>query len=278
MIAVNIQGGLGNQMFEYAFATALASRMRTPFLLDNTQSFILPKYFKTCRFFVWINKIPLLRRWYRGRIAHLRENAYEDWTGCWSSPRIPSNANAYYDGFFQSTSFFASCEAKIRKAYAIRKKYVALFEEKYGQMYRDNTIVALHVRRTDYLTHGKGKGLGADDVSLPIKYYREALREISEIERYKIVVVGDDMEWMERNFSDLPEVVIAHNDMIVDFQLLLNADTVICSNGTFAWWAAYLNPKPSKRVIVPKYFLGYHIGKEFPKGIYDGTGFTEIEW
>jgi len=280
MIAVNIQGGLGNQMFEYAFAYATAQRLHTGFVLDNSASFVVPKYFKTPCWDVLVNKVPIVRRWYRDKVRGLKEQAYKDWTDCWQDYAMEGEIQngAYYDGFFQSKSYFANEEVRIRRMFAIRKKYEERFEKKYGRLYKKNKIIALHVRRTDYLTHGRGNNLGANDVSLPVEYYFNALQCIEGYEQYKIVVVGDDIAWMRRQFSDISNVIVAQNEMIVDFQLLMNADVVICSNGTFAWWAAYLNAKKHKRVIAPKYFLGYRVKKEFPKGIYRETHFQEIEW
>lgn len=280
MIAVNIQGGLGNQMFEYAFANTTARRLGTRFVLDNSASFIVPKYFKTSCRDVAVNKVPIVRRWYREKVRSLKEEAYMDWSDCWQDYAVEGEIRngVYYDGFFQSKSYFESEEKMIRKMFAIREKYEERFEKEYGELYKESRIIAMHVRRTDYLTHGKGKNLGSDDVSLPVEYYFNALQRIERNEQYKIVVVGDDIEWMRSQFSDIPNVIVAQNDMIVDFQLLLNADTVICSNGTFAWWAAYLNSKRDKQVFVPKYFLGYHVKREFPVGIYKDTQFTEIEW
>lgn len=280
MIAVNIQGGLGNQLFEYAFAYTASHRLHTSFVLDNSSSFIVPIYFNISKRDVIINKIPYIRRLYRSKVSCIKNTAYADWKDCWKDYVAEKGIsdNTYYDGFFQSKSYFAHEEDKIKKLYTIRKRYKDAFEEQYGSLYAENRIIAIHVRRTDYLTHGRGKNLGADDLSLPVEYYFNALQRIERNEQYKIVVVGDDIEWMKLQFSDIPNVIVAHNEMIVDFQLLMNANVVVCSNGTFAWWAAYLNSKRDKQVFVPKYFLGYHVKMEFPVGIYIDTQFTEIEW
>lgn len=279
MIAVNIQGGLGNQLFEYAFAYAKARQLRTTFLLDNLASFVVPKYFNMPSKDMLVNKIPYIRRWYRNTVASLKENAYKDWSDCWRDFATENIAedNCYYDGFFQSKTFFSDYEKKIKDLYTIKRKYRVAFEEKYGSLYAKNKVIAMHVRRTDYLTHGKGKRLGADDVSLPKEYYIRAIQSIGGCNQYKIIVVGDDIVWAKQNFSDMPNVLFLHNDMIIDFQLLLNADVLICSNGTFAWWAAYLNQKEHKRIIAPKYFLGYHVREEFPVGIYNDLNILQID-
>ena len=278
MIAVNIQGGLGNQLFEYAFAYATAKRLHTCYVFDNSKSFIVPKYFRIPKWEKWINRLPYIRTKYRAFIAKLKADAYVDCMDCWQTPQLQKQNNAYYEGFFQSVVYFKENEPQIRKRLTLRDKYKLIFKHEYGQLYRSNKIIAVHIRRQDYLTHGKGKNLGADDLSLPREYYIRALQSIPEYDQYKIIVVGDDIEWAKENLSNLPNAIFAHNEMIVDFQIMLNADVVICSNGTFAWWAAYLNGKKAKRIIAPKYFLGYHVEKEFPTGIYTELNVKQVRF
>ena len=56
--------------------------------------------------------------------------------------------------------------------------------------------------------------------------------------------------------------------LIIDFQLLLNADVAIIANSTFSWWAAYLNPNIQK-VFLPRDWLGFRINKLLPPGIFN---------
>ena len=278
MIAVNIQGGLGNQLFEYAFAYATAKRLHTCYMLDNSKSFVVSEYFCIPKWERLINRLPYIRTKYRAFIAKLKAEAYVDRTDCWQNPKPQVQNNAYYDGFFQSVVYFRENELQIRRRVTIRHRYQVCFKQKYSSLYQANKIIAVHIRRQDYLTHGKGKNLGADDLSLPREYYIRALQSIPEFDKYKIIVVGDDIEWAKENLSDISNAIFAHNEMIVDFQIMLNADVVICSNGTFAWWAAYLNGKTTKQIIAPKYFLGYHVQKDFPSGIYSGLNVKQIEF
>ena len=274
MIAVNIQGGLGNQLFEYAFAYAAAKMLHSNFVLDNSKSFIVPEFFTTSKMDVLVNKIPYLRRLYRKRVQKLRNNNYIDCSDCWQKQSPDLLNGAYYDGYFQSIESFAQYQGKIRQLYRVQNKYKRKFDEKYGELFRNNHTLVIHIRRGDY---GFGKNLGADDLSLPMSYYQNALKKINDVQQYKILIVGEDMAWARMQFAELPGAQLVSNSAIVDFQLIMNADVVIGSNSTFAWWAAYLNSNPNKRIIMPKYFLGFHVQNEFPNGIYSKTNFEQVE-
>jgi len=134
---------------------------------------------------------------------------------------------------------------------------------------------SVHIRRTDYLFSGSENQFGSKDISLPREYYLNCFRKC-DLNEYQVIFVGDDVEWARKEFADIQGALFEHNDdPIIDFQLQLNADVLVTSNGTFSWWAGYLNEKKRKRVFAPKGFIGYRFNCLFPKGIEYKTNF---EW
>ncbi|MBV5283130.1 MAG: alpha-1,2-fucosyltransferase [Paludibacter sp.] len=269
MIIVNINSGFGNQLFQYAFGYSQSKTLKTFFVVDSYQSFILPEYFNlgvlnsTC-----LNEIKCIQKARRYLNKRIRAKCCIDFTDCrLSKESLSVNNNSYYIGYFQSISFFEENEDKIKKLFNPRKRHIQEYKKKYELEFRHNRTLVIHIRRTDYLRHGVDKDLGNDDLSLPMTYYRNCLNRIDNLASYRIFVIGDDLAFIQNNFSDLPNVSFEENELIVDFQLLMNADIAIISNSTFAWWAVYLNNNENKRVFAPKYFLGFHVFENFPAEI-----------
>lgn len=279
MIAVDIQGRLGNQLFEYAFAWYVAKRLHTFCLFDNSKQFIVPIFFQVNRFPLVVNRIPGVRTLYRKKVSVLRAKCFRDWNDC----SILHNQdvltdNTYYSGFFQSILYFEEFKDVIKQRFRIRDKYQRLFEKKYATLTRSKLCV-LHVRRGDYQSFGDVLNLGGTDKTLPVSYYETCFRQIHYLSEYEVICVSDDVESCKQMFRAFPFVhfLPEKTDLITDFQLLLHADIVIISNSTFSWWAAYLNGKQGKMVFAPKYFLGFDSETEFPLGISATTGFKWID-
>ena len=278
MIALEYDGKLGNQMFEFAFARTIANRLHTYLAIANTCD--LHKYFRSiCTHENIINNIPYLRTRYRRKIKSLKEAYYIDCSDCRVEPKEQLKKvrdDAYYYGFFQSVEFFD--RKGVLSWFRIKLKYKKEFDALLGKEFRNNKTIVAHVRRGDYLTHGLSIGSKVADVSLPKAYYDACFGQIKDVDNYQIYFIGDDMDYAKEVGKEYKNVKFIHETEITDMQLLINADICIISNSTFAWWGAYLNRKLNKKVYAPKYFLGYYEKDEFPKGIYAETGFSEIEW
>lgn len=274
MTMVDIHGRFGNQLFMYAFAFALRKRTRSVCVFDNTQAvYILPKYFELSSFYNVVLKIPILRRYYRV-FCHEYKESHD--ILCDDIPDVADELDyKYYDGFYQSQKYFGQYLEPIRKRFKVKKKFVNVFQRLYGDVFSKNKVIVMHIRRTDYLTFGKDLGLGYDSVSLPVSYYQHALQQIDGLSQYRIIVIGDDLEWGKRNFSNYPNIYFERNELIVDWLLLLNANVCILSNSTFAYWGGVLNNIKSE-CYAPLGWLGYYENKEIPQDI--SFGLNNWHW
>ncbi|HEV7383175.1 MAG TPA: alpha-1,2-fucosyltransferase, partial [Dyadobacter sp.] len=254
----NFNGRLGNQLFQYYFLLYLKSK-------DNSQTYFFPnphhaslgKYFDLGP---WSN-FTLNSKLYSGvtrtlpKIFSFRNIYIQNFFA--PKEHVPENLTIY-NGFFQSDFYIRHLPKD--KLPVIKEVYKQQFSEKFGDAFRQNKTVVVHIRRTDYLSYGKR------DISLPIEYFKTQLNSVENLDSYQVYFVSDDMEFVKREFPKKDNFIFSSNSEIIDFQLIMNADVAIISNSTFAWWAAYMCTKQNF-VIAPKNWFGFRIGREHPKGI-----------
>jgi hypothetical protein len=219
-------GGLGNQMFQYAFGFALAKRNKMDIILDigffkRTGNWTIRNYEleqlnisknKICNkgFFFFI----ILRKIYKSRY--------------------------YFEGYFQGEKYFADCTEEIRKEFQFKERL----------QIPDGNTVAIHIRRGDYV-----KLADIHLVCTPA-YYENAIAYIqSKIENPVFYVFSDDLKWVRQNIN-IPRdsVFMNYNPSLPsshDMQLMSLCKHQIISNSSYSWWAAWLNRNPGKIVVAP---------------------------
>ena len=254
---IDIHGGLGNQMFEYALFLSL--RKRHPwrlYLFDNRyskgvhQGYELHKLFKVkttwrtkgfsamCRLVpMWIKSMPIYKE------ASPFRYEEEVWF---------QKVGTYYEGCWQSEEYFAGIEKQIREVYTfdermLNARTVALSK----QIESDGTYASIHVRRGDYIQEGR--------FLCSIEYYHEAVKVLQEkFLNLHFVVFSDDIEWV-RKCIDIPNAIYVdwniEADSWQDMYLMSVCHHNIIANSTFSWWGAWLNNHKDKIVIAPPMWL-----------------------
>ena len=261
MIIVRLTGRMGNQLFQYAFALSEQKRLGTYAVIDDRfQPDIVTNYFSVHGLFQHKLIKRLVFRF--NKLPIIYQDGAEDPADFFE--RQVGNSRYYY-AYFQSETYFKTIKEQVKGRFRIQERFQRQFHEKYGNLFRDKKVLAIHYRFGDYLEWGKEE-LGGIDLTLPDSYYRNAAALIAELDQYLIVVVTDDIQLCESRTSYLKNKMIVSDSEIMDFQILLNADTLITANSSFSWWAAYLNKK-NARVYAPEYWLGFKVKSEFPNGI-----------
>ena len=262
MIGVAIQCRLGNQLFQYAFAKALSKKLGTSFfLIEGSEKLTIDKYFNLDGYGYLKN--VLRKAYFKIKNRQVLQSLHGIEI---QSPGSEFKDDQVYIGYFQSELFFQNIAQQITSNISVKSKYINIFNQKYKCVYTNNKVIAVHIRRGDYLhlNYWWKENLGSDNLSLPLSYYKNCLAQVENLESYKIIIVSDDINYLKESFSEFENVDFAGNEMMTDFQILLNADICILSNSSFSWWAAYLNNKKNKKIFCPKYWLGFHIKKEYP--------------
>jgi len=259
MFGIKIQGRLGNQLFQYAFALAQKKRLQKNFYLHKIYRIRIGQYFnvpKTNFIFHYI------QRFYFLLITKFKPLAISQNQSITPVETIAlfSKNNILIDGFFQSEKFFENVKDEIKNQLTVKKKYKSSIQD-FTKNEKEN--IAVHIRRTDYINWGNDElGYG---LALPVTYYTNALAQLDPTNK-NIIFISDDIAFTKNNFKVAGAMYSENNSEIFDLQLLMHADYLILSNSTFAWWGAYLNQK-AKKVYSPQYWLGFKINKEWPNGI-----------
>lgn len=263
MITARLHGRLGNQMFQYAAARALAHRLHCHVALDSrgaeqrgegvlTRVFDLPLT-PPSPLPPLKNKAPLRYALWRGlglapKFRRERGLGYNPAFESWSD-------DSYLHGYWQSERYFAGIANQIRADFTFPEVSNTQNAEMAAQITDDNAI-SLHVRRGDYVA------LSAH-VLCDQAYYEAALARLLDGlagDDPTVYVFSDDPDWAKENLP-LPcrKVVVDFNGPETDFEdmrLMSLCKHNIIGNSSFSWWAAWLNQNAQKRVAGPANWFG----------------------
>ena len=243
--ALGRMGRLANQMFQYASLKGIASNVGAdiciPFYKDAVNdgigNFLRTELFDS--FDLRVN-IGLLNNGHspvvQERVFHFDEELFR---------LCPDHISL--QGYFQSEKYFKNVEQEIREDFTFKDEILAPCQELISTV--ENPL-ALHVRRTDYLTNSE------NHFNLPIKYYEAAL-ELFESDR-NVIVFSDDPSWCneQKLFSDDRFLISENTDNRVDLCLMALCNDFIIANSSFSWWGAWLSSNKNKKVIAPTQWFG----------------------
>ena len=259
---VAFDGGLGNQMFQYAFMQALK------FKGNNVRMFIPHKKwehktgFELSRVFgikeqlsFWeflYNKVPYPFR----KLFLLTHKTYNDVNFRFQSTALTSKDYDYFYGTWQSESYFVDIKEKIQEIFSFNSAMLSDYSLEVLKTIRSSykVAVSVHVRRGDYLSAAFKEGFGS---CCSLDYYKRAISSISDMLDCEILFVffSDDMSWVKENIK-VPNAIYVDGNYAEnawqDMYLMSQCNHNIIANSSFSWWAAWLNQNSEKKVFAPK--------------------------
>ena len=247
MNIIYLCGGLGNQLFQYAFGKAQEANgievqynkswyhvkvhPERPYDLDkfNTDVVVTDNVLKGVK----------------------RESGYDR--------RLLKFDGYLFRGYWQYYDYISGILPRLKEEFVLKEQYhTAEFLRLRDEM-RGCNSVALHVRRGDYIGNPNWH-------ILPLSYYEKALRMLNICRQIdKVYVFSDDMRWCKENFSD---VEFVHLDNYLDFDLMKSCKLFILANSTFGYFPALLSDSENEQVYCPKNWLGDKFqedGTRYPK-------------
>ena len=266
MIIINITGGLGNQLFQYAFGRALSIKNRCQLKLDisSYQNYEWHDYslrpFSIRENFADKSDCELLKGEKFSFVRKIKQNIFNNKKFYYSEKDLRFNekyknlANpAYISGYWQSEKYFKQVEEIIRNEFKIVIPPSKPNQNLIKKIEKENAI-SLHVRRGNYANI---KHVNKVHGTSPLSYYNDAIKVlIPKIPDPVFYIFSDDIEWAKKNLIINNETVfVDFNNNTTDFEdmrLMSMCKHHIIANSTFSWWGAWLNDSKSKIVIAPK--------------------------
>jgi hypothetical protein len=280
MIIVNLMGGLGNQMFQYATATHLSlllgaelkidasefrKRTRNPDLTFQLDHFGLQASHSTETDLLFFRRrkhlhsrlLSRLRLWvFHPEKRKMRANYYEETGGSRFKPEVLElGDNTYLLGHFNSYKYFAPIRKKLSLEYVPKEK-LSDKGARTEKMIEKTESISIHFRRGDFV-HDPEVSKGIDGI-ITEAYFRNALARVLEKTRNPhVFVFSNDIAWIKEHHSFPCDVTYVDFNPsqrgYEDLWLMSRCKHNITAGGsTFSWWAAYLNPNEEKIVVRTK--------------------------
>lgn len=295
MIISRIEGGLGNQMFQYAYGLYAASVHKTELKLDlrsyvggPQHGFLLNKFAIQAKAVADTERatIPLQYRHSGDRqnaklgildratallgvgsqLKRMKEKPFG-----FQDKYLKVADGSYLVGNWQSERFFPGIEKDLRDQFRLSAKPSQESQE-VGKRIAGCRSLALHIRRGDYLTNSSAAAIYEH---LSLDYYR-ACAELfaSEDPEVQVFVFSNDIPWCQEKLN-LPWEThyVGHNtaeSAHEDMWLISQAAGVAIANSTFSWWAAWLNQRNQAKIYAPSQW--------FRSGTLDGSNILCETW
>ncbi len=258
---VRFKGGLGNQMFQYAFYLSLKKRHPfTWFSLDLEESLYCHSGFQldTITHAHTLKKYKLycfIKKTFPKLIKHSYKIIQEYSLEYRKEYLTQKHILSLYDGYWQSEKYFTNISSKVRKSFCFRKEFLNEQSKRLLATLHKNTTVSVHIRRGDYLNLTNRLGI------CNLEYYDNAIKYIKErINHPQFIIFSDDMPWVKEHLHEPDATYVDWNqgkDSWQDMYLMSQCSHNIVANSSFSWWGAWLNDNPDKIVIAPKKWFCY---------------------
>jgi hypothetical protein len=274
LFCIQICGGLGNQMFQYAFAKSISVRYNIPFIMDCQyfEAKDIPQFlefkldvfdidlhianglelrrFRDPFFISFINKIA---RFYN-LPNFLKSNNINEVRFNNSIVNDTFNFdNCYLTGYWQSENYFKSIEQFITNDFEF-KTPLDNKNIQFKKIMEMTNSISIHIRRGDYISNASAS---KNHGTCSIEYYRSAINLINiEVDNPIFFIFSDDFDWIKQNDFGISNYHLIDwnrgEKSYCDMRMMSYCSHNIIANSTFSWWGAWLNRNPDKIVISPR--------------------------
>ena len=280
MIIVNLKGGLGNQMFQYATGYCLAKRNGTNVIFDtrlmeeykinppprnpprnfDLDIFGIKEKTATNRDLLKVLQFPKnyrIRKLISLVLNFFNTLVYVEKTRLLDKRIIKcKKKNLYLDGHWQDENYFKSYRNELLKIFNFDSLKNVEMNKNLIKKISTQLSICVNVRRTDFINNPEHN-------VVDIEYYKKAIKKFKELngENLELFVFSDDLDWCRKKFSFFKKTnYIEHThagDKFYNYlYLMTNFTNFIIPNSSFGWWAAWLSQKTNKTIIAPSKWSG----------------------
>jgi hypothetical protein len=277
MVLIQLNGGLGNQLFQYAIGRRIAFDRGVELRFDTGAFAIQKREYKLQHFNVKgspasINEIKrfirreqnprlsMLSRLWNGKKAYYRRIIVDEQAVPFDENILKVPGNVFLRGYWQSQKYFKVIEPILREELTLLTPPSGL-NLGLAEQIRSCTAISLHVRRGDYVTNS---ATNQTHGTLSVEYYKTAADVILRfIPDATFFIFSDDIPWVKENLNMKSSTIfVNHNTEKTDYEdlrLMSLCQHHIIANSSFSWWGAWLNPKREKMIVAPKKWYSINV-------------------
>lgn len=193
-------------------------------------------------------------------------------------PEILNFEDMYLSGYFACEKYYSDILYDLREKIQFPPSENPLNRQMAQEM-KERSSVSVHIRRGDYLSDENKAMFGNICTEA---YYRKAMELIrEEVPDAHFYVFSDDISYAKQHYRGEEFTVVDHNhgkDSFYDMWLMSSCKHNICANSTFSFWGARLNGNERKIMIRPTIHKNSQVfRKEEMEELWQGWRFVSPE-
>ncbi len=276
MIVCKLIGGLGNQMFQYAYAEALAQYLQDDICFDNSYYegkepaiFKFDIKYRDAEMNVEKSDFTIAKK--KEKLYHVleyvirklnheeigqklfhwysKQGYYFNFDPFYYPSIKTKKQNKFIYGYFQGLQYFKSVEENIKKEFTADLSECA---KKYERQIEDCEAVAIHIRLGDYQNRKNQYLNVCTDV-----YYEKGIKYINEHVNnpFFFVFTNNEKEVRSKKYIPSEAVFITGTKDYEDILLMKKCKHFVISASTFSWWGSYLSEYEEKITVIPEIWM-----------------------
>lgn len=271
-IIVQLQGGLGNQLFQYATGKALAIQHGANLILDSTwfsrtYDDVTPRELlllnlnvnAKCVSFTKPTIPPKKIQRLAQRLYPINPYIYNEKLPYQFDSRLLKslpfiNQNLYIIGYWQSFRYFDHIRSTLMSEVVPRNSLSHHYQNYLAQIQNTNSAM-IHIRRGDYITLNSAAKVHG---FVGLNYYQEGMQTLlSKDPRTKFFVFSDDIVWAKNYlpYQDRLTLIETSKDITApaqELELMTHCQNHLIANSSLSWWGAWLKKYSGGTTICPK--------------------------